>query len=249
MITFGIVTDGNSPHLSAVCQSIDKTMAHHRWFDYEILIVGLNARPNIKNTRCIAFDSKNNPGWITRKKNIITQEAKYDTIVYTHDYVSFDEAWLIGWGWFSRIGGAYMWPFSNVPEEFDIGMNVLLTQDGYRFRDWCAWDDPRYGHPWTQHEPWCPPEGMHYQGKPCLVPYDYKHTKRMYISGTYWVAKRHVMVDNPLDENLRWGQAEDIKWSLQVRDKYKYVMNTHSVCRLLKPKDVILPYVELSNEL
>ena len=66
----------------------------------------------------------------------------------------------------------------------------------------------------------------------------------MQISGFWWVAKKYVMEKDPLDENLKWGDAEDVEWSFQVRDKYKYVMNTNSIVEVLKSKRLSAYYVE-----
>ena len=61
----------------------------------------------------------------------------------------------------------------------------------------------------------------------------------MYISGTYWVAKKKVMLEEPLDEDRwGWGQQEDVEWSQRVRDNYKYVMNIHSTVKSLKEKQL-----------
>jgi len=38
----------------------------------------------------------------------------------------------------------------------------------------------------------------------------------MYIPGNFWVAKKNIMQKYPLNENLLWGQAEDIEWSKRV---------------------------------
>ena len=236
MITFGIVSDGKNPEqLNHVIGSIQDTMENYQY--WEILLIGPYKKQAAGCIRTIPFFSERG-GWITKKKNILTQEAKYDTIVYLHDYISFDTDWMKNWLTFS------------FNQDWDIGMNVLLTQDGRRFRDWCSWSDKRHGQPWIQHEPFCPPEGIRHEGKPCLVPYEYKHTENMYVSGTYWLARKQVMLDNPLDESLYWGQGEDIEWSLRVlkNKKYKYVMNTNSICKLLKPKDIILPFIPLTNE-
>ena len=58
----------------------------------------------------------------------------------------------------------------------------------------------------------------------------------MYISGGYWVAKKKFMLANPLDESLRWGESEDVEWSLRIRDKFKYVMNINSTVKTIKQK-------------
>ena len=50
------------------------------------------------------------------------------------------------------------------------------------------------------------------------MPYDYDGG-HMYISGAYWVAKKHVMEAEPLNEDLKHSEAEDVEWSLRVRDK------------------------------
>ena len=102
-------------------------------------------------------------------------------------------------------------------------MNVIENKDGTRFRDWCAWDDPEL----------CFKSGE--QGI-VLPSYDYCKYEYMYISGGYWIAKKYVMEDEPLDENLDWGQGEDYEWSIKVLPKYSYKMNQHSKVKLLKDK-------------
>ena len=67
------------------------------------------------------------------------------------------------------------------------------------------------------------------------MPYDYDGG-HMYISGAYWLAKKHVMEAEPLNEDLKHSEAEDVEWSLRVRDKYKYVMNERSKVHLLRYK-------------
>ena len=169
------------------------------------------------------FNDDINPLWITVKKNIITKNAKYENIVFIHDYVEFLDDWYEG---FLKFG-----------EDWDICMNVFLNLDGSRFRDWCAFDDPDL----CIKGPNFRVKDGNIVGGPdqriVLVPYDYKKTNHMYISGTYWVAKKKVMLEEPLDENRwGWGQQEDVEWSQRVRDKYKYVMNTYSTVKSLKEK-------------
>ena len=42
------------------------------------------------------------------------------------------------------------------------------------------------------------------------------------------------MEEFPLDENLVWGQGEDVEWSKRVREKYDFNMNTNSTVRIIK---------------
>jgi hypothetical protein len=80
-------------------------------------------------------------------------------------------------------------------------------------------------------------DGIMARNKECLIPYTMTHLSRyMYFSGAYWVAKKDVMLEFPLDERLSWGQSEDVTWSMQVREKYNFSINSHSVVQLIKHK-------------
>ena len=227
-LTFGIVTysghDGtdNIPKVNQIIDAIEQENIP----EYEIIIVGDFAWER-KNTRVIKFDETVKKGWITRKKNIITEEANHDIIVYTHDYIRPVRGFYRGW---LKFG-----------DDWDIAMNVVKNHNGARYRDWVVLDDPRVKPGWIQEEPWCPPGGKIREGRSFFPSYDYKDTKYMYISGAYWVAKKSVMEEEPLNEDVVWGQAEDVEWSDRVREKYKYVMNTCSAVELTHFKDPILP--------
>jgi len=45
-------------------------------------------------------------------------------------------------------------------------------------------------------------------------------------------------------EKLVWGDGEDIEWSFQVREKYNYKMNVHSIVNMLKSKKVSAEHLE-----
>jgi hypothetical protein len=150
-------------------------------------------------------------GDLSIKKNRITDAAKYENIVYLHDYIIFDINWYNG---FLKFGN-----------DFDVCMNKINNTDGTRYRDWCLWKD----------------DADFYTGPlNYLIPYDMKNLSgMMYISGAYWVAKKEFMAKNRLNEKLSWGQGEDVEWSLRVRDNTAFKMNIHSKVNLLKYKDRI----------
>ena len=105
---------------------------------------------------------------------------------------------------------------------FNVRMDKIINNNGERFRDWCIW-------------PHNDNEMDNFIGSDCLIPYDITHlSKYMYISGSYWIAKKSVMVEFPLNENLSWGQGEDVLWSKQVREKYEFNMNTNSSVFIIK---------------
>lgn len=207
--TFGIITSGTSDEtINIVIDSIEKQNIP----EYQILVVG-NSHVSRDNTFIIPFDEEIRSGWITRKKNLITINARYENIVYTHDYVVFEDDWYQG---FLLFG-----------EDFKICMNKFVNPDYSRFRDWVIW---------PHNDNFM--DSIVLPNRECLLPYDMTHlSKYQYISGTYWVAKKQVMEECPLDESLCWGQGEDVVWSKKSRIKYGFTMNQYSTVRALKFKD------------
>jgi len=198
--TFGIVTYSGHGKLgkSEQARRIRKILKSIRIDvpedNHEVIIVGDYIPEMIPPaTKIVAFDEARRSGWITRKKNIITEQASFENIVYMHDYFCLQPGFYKGWKLFG-----YDW---------DVGMNVIMNSDDTRYRDWCIWDDPDYGPPWLQKEPFCG-VGKYRAGYNRIAPYDYKKTQFMYISGGYWVAKKTFMKQFPLDERWGWGQAE-----------------------------------------
>jgi len=214
--TFGIITGGNNETMvNEIIDSIEKLSIPN----YEIVIVG-SCNIDRNNTKLIPFNENIKSKWITKKKNLITQNVKYENIVYMHDYIKFSEDWYEG--------------HLNSGEDFKVRMDRITTREGRRFRDWCIW--PKNGNFMDT-----------LIGRKCLLPYDMTHlSKYMYISGSYWVAKKSVMLEFPLNENLVWGQGEDVLWSKQIREKYKFSMNPHSEVKIMKPNKNIV--FELADE-
>ena len=211
--TFGIITSEYHPYtFNRIFESIALDESYD---DIEIIVVGGKETRTWEHYRFISFDETKKDKWITRKKNIITAEAKYDNIVYMHDYVTLECGWFKG---MEKFG-----------ENFDICMTKIYNADGTRFRDWTLWGDDLVE-----------AKVFPYKHGNYLLPYDITHlTRHMYISGAYWIAKKSVMERFPLDESLSWGESEDVKWSKQVREHYKFSINPNSAVRLMKQKERI----------
>jgi hypothetical protein len=202
--TFGIITDGNNDDmLNTIIDSIEFESIPN----YEILVIG-NFNGNRKNTSVFDFDETIKPSWITKKKNTITKNAKYDNIVYLHDYIKLLPGWYQG-----QLKSG---------DNFNIRMDKIINYSGERYRDWCIW--PHNNNNMDS-----------IIGRDCLIPYDIIHlSKYMYISGAYWISKKSVMLEFPLYENLSWGEGEDVIWSKQVREKYNFNMNVNSSVKIIK---------------
>jgi hypothetical protein len=202
--TFGIITGGNND--SMISEIID-SIENENIPNYEIIIVG-ESKIVRKNTKIVSFNESIRRAWITKKKNIITHEAKYENVVYLHDYIKLNDGWYKG-----QISSG---------NDFKIRMDKIINFNGERFRDWCIW--PHNNNKMDN-----------FIGRDCLIPYDIIHlSKYMYISGSYWISKKDVMLEFPLDENLAWGEGEDVLWSKQVREKYEFNMNTNSSVFIIK---------------
>jgi glycosyltransferase involved in cell wall biosynthesis len=210
-VTFGICSSpGSSVYLEKVISSIIEQGIQ----TFEIIIVGnVNlSMGDSKNIRIIEFDESIKPGWITAKKNLITKYAKYEIIVFLHDYIIFEK------DWYQQI--------KNDLENSDILMCKILNFDGSRFRDWVLWVH--------NHEPF----DLYLQtSRKGLLPYSEKSfSEFMYISGSFWISKKKVMEEFPLNEELVWGESEDVEWSKRVRKKYDFRMNELASVKLLKKK-------------
>lgn len=192
--------------------------------DREVILIGNMEKPN-----CINVKVEDNTT-ISKKINVGAKIASNNILVYMRDYNYLLDCWWDGWLKFGF--------------DWDVAMNKIENTDGSRYRDYCSFDDPEMrNQPWVQTEKWCPQGGLKHDGKPAMVPYTYNKTHLMYISGMYWLAKKQFMLDNPFDNSLKLGEAEDIFWSLQCRGHWNYKVNVNSVTKLLKWKDPILPCI------
>lgn len=107
--------------------------------------------------------------------------------------------------------------FDGFGENWDVCVNKIVNLDGKRNRDWLVWDYP----------------GLNAPG---LLPYSAECSQFQILSGAYYVGKRKFLIENPLNETLRWGEAEDVEWSKRIRTKIKFKFNLHSAVKFLRLK-------------
>lgn len=104
--------------------------------------------------------------------------------------------------------------FLEFGNDWDICSCPQYLINGKRhFTDWVCWDSPLFPR-YTS---------LNYD--------DWSHVQYMYQSGGFVAAKTQLIIDNPFNEQLTWGQADDVEWSLRVRHRYKYVCNGKSIVR------------------
>jgi hypothetical protein len=176
--------------------------------EYEIVLVGDSSKISMfaaDDVKIIEFDESIKRSWITRKKNLIAQNCKFNKISMHHDYVAVLP------GWFEN--------FEKFGNDWDVAMTRVENVDGSRFRDWVSWY-----------------EGAGEKIIQFLKYDDHTQTDQMYVSGSYFCVKKQFLLLNPFDENLCWGQGEDVEWSKRVRNSWNYKMNFRSSVRSLKMK-------------
>ncbi len=208
--TFGITTSGNK-NLQDTIDSIHSQNIPN----YEIIIIGDCIFTPHSNIIHISFDETIKTGWITKKKNIIYQQAKYENLVILHDYFSFDKGWYEG---FLKFGNNWDW-----------GVCKIFKKDNTRFRDYSLF--PYFN--WWSGKSFNPEKTNN------LLPYDFisnkKWNKYMYISGGFYFIKKHIALQFPLNENLVWGQGEDIDLTIRLHNSDILIsFNPYSSIHLLK---------------
>ena len=91
--TFGIITDGSNDNF---VREVVGSIRNQNIPNHEVIVVG-GGDVYGGGAVHIPFDETIKDGWITRKKNIITRESKYENIVYMHDYIALCDGWYDGY--------------------------------------------------------------------------------------------------------------------------------------------------------
>jgi len=213
--TFGIITNG-SQDLSAIIRSIIGLNISEKMFEI-IIVGGTNTYTDInRNIKHIPFNETIKPNWITKKKNIVIQEAIFENVAILHDYISFDKDWYSS--------------FITFGNNWDVCTCYIKNNNGKRFREFCFF--PGYE--------WYKDISEKIEGK-CLLPFNTEVThnmlKYMYINGTFLICKKKIGLNIPFNEELVWGQGEDVEWYCNVISSYRDIkINWMSILYLNKDK-------------
>jgi hypothetical protein len=150
--TFGIVTGyQDRSRLSQIIENIISLSIP----EFEILIIGGGRNDysyEHENVRFIDFDESIKPLWITRKKNLLCQEAKYENVVLMHDYHVFDSSWYENFKVFGTD-----WDICSCPQYLITGARNPM--------DWSLWDKPGHGRAWSlDYNDWTQTRYMYISG-------------------------------------------------------------------------------------
>lgn len=222
--TFGIITIDNTDY----CNRIIESIVNNNIPNYEIIIIGNVDIQDTSTIKTIKFNENVKQNWITRKKNIIAENAKYENIVLLHDYVILGDDWYDG---FIKFGN-----------KFDICITKIINQNGKRFRDYTLFPYKIHNFKLKFNRDWIPGDIDPYFNDYCLLPYDFlnnqKLNKYMYISGSYYVIKREIALKYQLNENLVHCECEDVELSTRLHNNNILIQcNQYSSVHLLKYKN------------
>lgn len=104
--------------------------------------------------------------------------------------------------------------YLNFGDDWDVCSNPQYLINGNRhFTDWVTWDHPTFPR-WSS---------LDYD--------DWSQTKYMYQSGGYMLVKKDFLISIPFEQNRLWGTAEDVEWSLRMRDTANWKCNKLSSVR------------------
>ncbi|MCY7332686.1 MAG: hypothetical protein LH649_08515 [Pseudanabaena sp. CAN_BIN31] len=189
--TFGYITNGTkNDFINNQIQRI-KNLGLEEW---EIIICGkYNLFGSTDNhIKYLPFSENDDKGWITKKKNLICENAKYENLVILHDrYIiplNFLEK-MKEWGNdFDLLGARQIYYPSH------------LDSTPVRCQDWMT-----YG-----KELEIGRKDRSADDVGILEPHDWD--KWCYITGGLYIVKRSLMLKIPQDESLFWNELEDIKF-------------------------------------
>lgn len=173
--------------------------------NYEIIICGTYKAPIKKDTNYIPFNEKEDLGWTTKKKNLICEAAQYENMLIMHDRISLHMDWFKG---MKRYGN-----------DFDV-LSCKVLYNGQRSYDWL-----------TTAYPYEDIRSTWYLGGYL----NYSDTdKWVYVDGGMIILKRSVWKQVKWDENLFWGQREDVKLSHDfIKAGFKIEFNPFATCETL----------------
>lgn len=155
--TFWIVTQWKRDDwLNQIIDSIELQKIQN----YEIILCWKVNNDDIKNRKFIKyieFTENDEKWWITRKKNLIIENAKYENICIIHDRIIFDKNWfewmLKWWNNFEHLSPYYEWEwnyfynftsnvlyYSYIPYNFILAFVTWLDKKDFDDTVVCWWN-------------------------------------------------------------------------------------------------------------
>lgn len=195
--TFGIITKGQRNDL---LEQVLKSIRALKVPNYEIVICGTYFDRKEPDFRYIPFSEKDDKGWITKKKNIITENARFENVVIGHDRLLYTPNWHEG----MKEYGSY----------FDaLSCEMVIKDTDFRTFDW-------YMHSYDLKAPpqsWpfftASRRGIH---QSCMGLHYDDWDYRAVMTGSVGIFKRSLLKLVPWNEDYFWNEDEDAELSRRL---------------------------------
>ena len=193
--TFGMITKGErNDWIEEILAAIRKQNIPN----YEIIVCGTYFDRKEKDFTYIPFKERDDRGWITKKKNLIVQAAKYENLCIIHDRIVFQDDWFKG---VKKYGNC-----------FEL-MCVKQTLRGSNLRtgDWITYGsnvlDMPFGIAKLDYEDW---------------------DEQIYVGGMLTTLKKRIALECPWSETRYWGEEDVELTFRQREHGYLPRYNPHS---------------------
>lgn len=225
---------GAEEHLSLVINSIISEFADRS--DYEIIVIGgcsvakiefFLASEKLENVHFLPFKEEHfSFNWKHFRRAV--KRGRFRDALMRGGWITKKKNLLVQHAYFDNIclmhdyvalKSGWREGFKRHGFDWDVCVNAVFNKNQTRHRDWLVWDYPEIG--------------------ATLLPYEVKDLGRfMYISGTYFCVKKTFFLSHPLNEELHWGESEDIEWSMRVREYTQFRFNPYSQVVYVKEKSL-----------
>jgi len=238
--TFWIITNWKRKDwIIQVIESIIKQNIPH----YEIIICWFLEDKSIIDTfniKYIEFTEKDNIGWITKKKNLVVENALYENLMIMHDKIILDNNWF-----------KWMKEYWN---NFESLSCITHTSDWRRYSDWkiALWKDLYYIHNKVYNKikffvnQWIYKESLWFN----QFYLDYKDwDEKSVVIGHFNIVKKSIISKVKWDENLYWNCAEDIALSYDLSSNwYLNKFNSYSKVTSLNYRQAEHPIITFNSK-
>lgn len=114
---------------------------------------------------------------------------------------------ILGENWYTNM---------SFKKEWNVCSFRILNLNGNRMSDWIVYNHPVLGHSLVDYNE---PAGLYH-----------------YVPGLAFCVKKDFILQYPLNEELCWGQGEDIEWSERIKHVWNYKFNDQVFVQSLKLK-------------
>lgn len=207
--TFGIVTNGERDDW---IEQIITSIRRQRIPQCEIIICGKYRDRKEPDISYIEFTDRSDRGWITKKKNLICEKARYENLCILHDRLILDPGWYDG---MKRYGNAFEL----------LGCRQKDKTTGEQTGDWLTLGGP-------MNNFYCKISRLEY------TDWD----RYVYLSGQLTILKKSIWQKVLWDETRYWNEGEDADISFRARDIGHLIrFNPMSSCTALSWRHGKLP--------